>query len=950
MARIEEINALAELERVGWPVEPLGASEVRVKCPSHDDSSPSASLNTEKNVWTCHACHASGDIVSLLALAIGTERKIVLAELSTRYELGIVKTLSPRLVEEYHKAVWASGPLLKALHDRGVTDEMIRVARIGYYDGRLTIPVYDETGRVINIRRYLPGAPTQKMKNTKGFGGPMLYQVDHLDKFSSVWVCGGELKALVVGQLLKEHDVGAVSSASGEGSWESVWDAKFIGKRVWICMDIDGAGRRAARIIAKHLIKTAERVHIIHLPLDPKRYPKGDISDFVGKEGAGTDELMRLMLSATEFKPGEESAATEIILGPPKRVTLASASHPIHVRARIEFEAVISALDTTPYLVPKEVKVNCTRDQNNCHMCPISSITPDPVTGIAEATIPSTSPAILDIVNCGKTSQSVAISEGLRMPECKAVEFNVKTYYSVSDARLVPKLEISGEGANNVVQPALIVGERLEPNYPYLFCGTTHPHPRTQQAALVLDSAVESQDSLNTFQPSEQEIDELKSFQPDSWTLPSLTAKLDAIYDDLEANVTGVFSRRELHLAYDLAYHSVLFVPLDGDVINGWTNVVVVGDSSQGKTETSTRLMKHYGLGERVECKNATVPGLLGGVAQLGNRWFVSWGVIPMHDRRLVILEELNGASIEVIGKLTDMRSSGVAEIPKIERRRAHARTRIIAIGNPRNQRSMASYGFGIEALHELVGGLQDLRRFDIGLVVTASQVNASVINRLRHERPKVRHTYTSSLCRRLILWAWTVKPADITVTVDARRAIAASAEKLCAQFDESLPLVDAGSIQHKITRLSTALAARTFSFEDGRLVVHGCHVEYIIGLLQRIYSAKEFGYADYSAARRRMNTMSDAALVRKYLLSTRHPGDFVHQLLQADTITLQDLQDWTEADRDAAQSHMSYLVRKHALRRKDRSVYVKTPSFIELLRRMEEEGLPEELHQEDEM
>ena len=73
------------------------------------------------------------------------------------------------------------------------------------------------------------------------------------------------------------------------------------------------------------------------------------------------------------------------------------------------------------------------------------------------------------------------------------------------------------------------------------------------------------------------------------------------------------------------------------------------------------RLMDHYKLGARHECKNATSAGLLGGLQQLGSRWFVSWGIIPMHDKRLVVLEEIKGTPIEVLAKLTDMRSSGIA-------------------------------------------------------------------------------------------------------------------------------------------------------------------------------------------------------------------------------------------------------------------------------------------------
>jgi len=49
--------------------------EIVFRCPSHDDQHPSASWNTAKGVWTCHACGARGgakDLATRLGIAVDT--------------------------------------------------------------------------------------------------------------------------------------------------------------------------------------------------------------------------------------------------------------------------------------------------------------------------------------------------------------------------------------------------------------------------------------------------------------------------------------------------------------------------------------------------------------------------------------------------------------------------------------------------------------------------------------------------------------------------------------------------------------------------------------------------------------------------------------------------------------------------------------------------------------
>jgi hypothetical protein len=945
---IERINALAELERWEWKYEPLGNNEVKIRCPVHEDNSPSVNLDVEQNLWKCHVCPARGDVISLIA-AIATrttqkqiDRSTVINELSARYDLESIKVLSQDLVEKHHARIWEAGPLLQALFDRGLTEQDIREARLGYWEGRISIPVYDEHFNVVNIRRYLPGAPgPEKMRNMKGYGRPArLYQVADL-KYEKVWLCGGELKARLAKRMLNPHGVGALAMTEGEGNWEHKWSAKFKDKIVYICYDVDAVGFHNSRKVAGYLARYAKAVFLVRLPLDTTKYPKGDINDYVGQEHATDQDLLRLMAEALEFVPDDPTKPEDT--SSVRRVKLVDATRPENVGHRLEMDGTINALEETPYLIPRTIGCACDRNQVECVRCPVLPLDPHPDTGKVVLKIRGTAMGMLNMVGSPEKLQRESIRESLSIPPCKSVGFTIQDHFNVWDVRLTPQLTMSGSNADNVNMPALVVAEEVDLNVPYVLQGRIYPHPKNQQAVLVIDDVKQAEDSLNSFAPTNDELASLEVFKPSEWTTKAIKEKLDEYYADIEYNVTRIYHRRNLHVLMDLAYHSALYFYFDGRLQNGWVNALVAGDTSQGKSEATARLMGHYGVGERVECKNATVPGLLGGFENLGNKMFVKWGAVPTHDRRLVVLEEVNGTEIEIIGKLTDMRSSGIAELQKIGGvRRAHARTRQIWTANSRSNRKVKLFNFGVELIAELIGSTQDVRRFDVAMVLSEEEINPKEINKSQEERPHVEHKFTSDLCRRRVLWAWTRAPTQVVFDKDAEAACLAGASAMCSKYSEDVPLVDKGTMRFKIARLAVSCAAATFSTADDdvqTIRVRACHVEFVTKWLEHLYAGPVLGYADFSKAMSFARQMKDGNIVESHIRAQKFPRDFVDNLLHAKEITLGDIMDWCEVDKDAAQKVLSLLVRKNAIYR-DGRFYSKTPTFITLLKSLTD--LPE--------
>lgn len=930
---LQAVNVQRELDQMGWAYEFAGDDEVKTCCPAHGDKSPSCALSLEKKVWKCHAagCGKTGDFISFMAYATKGTRAAIVEYIRQEYDVANVKTIDPEVITKYHNAIWNAGPLLQQLYKRGIDDDSIRRFRLGVDDRkRITIPVYNKQGSIVNCRRYLPGAPSaDKMKNTRGMGKIRLYPYDQL-RFDTIVITGGECKAIALAQRLNDEGIGAVCATGGEENWEASFSPEFKDKRVFVCYDIDKGGIDGSEQVCARVKAFATSVHNVKLPLDPDKYPAGDVNDYFGLEKATAEDFIALMNESPVWEP--KAIDTAEAESEAKALPLAKITQARHAKKLVETTGVITAMDTTPYIIPAQVAVECDRNQSFCANCPVFA--KEPGEDWVTLTIKKTSSSILELVNAGKKTKKEAIREGLGIPPCKSCSFHVRSHYNVEDVRLSPQLEISNRSSDSILLPAFTVSHGLEMNTAYKMTGRVYPHPRTQQATFLVGAAEPADDALDTYEPSSEELLTLQAFQPDGWTVDAIESKLAELYEDLSANVTRIFERNDLHLFIDLAYHSPLLIPFDGRIEKGWTELLVVGDSAQGKSEATRRLMEHYGLGEKIEVKNASVAGLLGGLSQMGTRWMVQWGVIPRHDRRLVVLEELKGATTETIGRLTDMRSSGVAEIDKIEKRRTHARTRLLALSNPRSDQALASYSYGIEAVRELIGSPEDLRRFDAVLVVSAGTIRADRVNQLSINRPQVTHKYTSELCKRAILWGWTRHEKDITFDQDAEQAVLEASNALSSKYVDAVPIVDRGSMRFKLARLASALAVRTASFGDEptQLRVRSCHVEFIARLLDRIYSQTDVGYAAFSEAYKSTRKLNHPKEIRKKILITPYPEDFIEQLLHTDAIELRDICDWTGWERIDATELLSFLVRKHALVRDGRS-YRKNPDFIELIR-----------------
>jgi len=409
----------------------------------------------------------------------------------------------------------------------------------------------------------------------------------------------------------------------------------------------------------------------------------------------------------------------------------------------------------------------------------------------------------------------------------------------------------------------------------------------------------------------------------------SIRRQLNYIYNDLAANVTRIYERQSLHFALDLVYHSVLQIPFAGEIRKGYLESLVIGDTRCGKTETCKKFLQHYQLGAFASGEQTTFAGLIGGLEQLHSRWTVNWGKIPLNHKRLLIIDEMAGMDPEVIAALSQIRSSGIAEIVKIRTARTNARTRLAWFSNPRKNLSINAFNTGPDIIKNLVTQPEDVARFDFALIIAFDDVDSDLIN--APYREEVPHVFTSDLCRDLVLWAWSRKPADINIEKKAYEACFSLAKQMYNKYSHACPLVNPSEQKIKLARMATSLACRLFSTEDGvKVKVTPDHVEYIYEWLNEIYDSKYFMYQEWSLDHNPEQSLVSIEEVERVLDAMGRNA--VRKLLNLKQVTLKDFEDLLNCDRTTARTHVSELLKNNALI-KYYTAYAKTPAFIKLIK-----------------
>ncbi len=906
----------------------------RIRCPYHSDDKPSGTVYIKEGKYVCRAasCGRRKHVKELLADLATIARKKTVTVQQLEAELQKLYGIAPPddapmaadAILDAAKTLREIDPKTAIVADfwaKGITPETASKYFIGFKGGRITIPIKNLDGSCfVNVRHYLPNAPgPEKMRNSKGRSKPRLYPSDQL-RFDTVVIVGGECKALVSLQQLNAHKIGAIAVTGSEGTWLKEFTSEFSGKTVYVCMDIDEGGRRAANSVARMLYSVAERVYITHLPLDPNKHPKGDPNDFVADGGDMYDAISH---HSEEYSPKRDEVLTELDSGEYVARSISSAIAAANVGKRSLVEGNIIGIGEEQYALPSSVRVSCTFDHDACISCAVFGKRKDP-----RFQVPSEHPS--NIAMCGATDKVVNshLRSLIGIPsKCNVSTLVIENRRSAEIAILSQPVVLAATATNDnrSMQKVLALGGNLSLNVNYRLSSRAQPHPQTQETVLIASELTPTADVLDTKEDADTC---LELFRANGDTAEAVLAKLHDIATDLSCNVTRIYRRPTLHIFVDLAYHSPLLLKLEDAVVKGALELLVIGDTGQGKSECVKKLQQHYNLGHVVDCANTSLAGLIGGLQQIQGVWVTTWGAWPANDRKLVILEELKRVQPEVIAGLTETRSSGIAKLAKIRAGQAAARTRCIAVSNPRSDRFLRTYGSSVEAILELIGNPEDVRRFDLCLALSADDLDGDVVHEAN--RPASQHTYTATACHKLLKWVWTRAAEDVPIKRETKARIFELAQALAGRYSDTIPIIDRGTVRLKLARVAAAIAARLYSTEDGEtLDVTPAHVEVAFKLIDEVYSSRAMGYLEWSNAQKATSTLGDKQKkeVLDKLKACPYPNEVAEYLKTRTFINEKELELVASVDAPELRLLLSVLIRNNGIVFRGRNMLI-TPAL----------------------
>jgi len=899
---------------------------VRAFCPFHDDkNTPNLTVFKERTRFKCFSCGRGGNAYNFLkerGLLPNKPKKSDTPKKSGRPSNAPTEAD----VEKAHKALLKNEKAVDYLKThRKWNKTTIKNFKLGLKNNYITIPIYSRDNILLNIRLYdvAKKGNAKFMSWAKGMGTRMdLFPANALTG-DFILLCEGEPDTILAQQL----GFNAAAFTGGAGSLKPDNLSALLDKKIAVIFDVDDVGVKAANKVVRFLSRICPEVKNVKLPIEEPE--NGDLTDYI-KQGATADDLKKLIDNTDLYVPSVKERE-RIAKMEPVDMNLEDASMAVNASVKQRFIAIVAGKDTEPYLIPKRVKVFC-QSATTVKLCNVCGLID---TGSVEIDIGPYDPEILQVVGCSQFQARGVYRRMADIPS-KCTSWGAETLSSqnVEDLMLIPDINFESDiGRPYVSRRAILVDGIAETNRPYRFTGHTTPHPATHHVVHLAQQAEPTVSAIENFNLTKDVMDQLQIFKPEKGQ--GILDKIEEIHTDLSENVTFIYGRNDMLMAFDLAYHSALrFKFQNKDVRRGWVETLILGDTRCGKSDTAFAIQSHFRAGEMVGAENLSYAGLVGGINIVGNRKMIAWGKLPLNDGGLVILDEFSGMRTEEIERLSGIRASGVAEITKIQTEKTMSRVRLVIMSNPRKNLTVSEYSMGIHAVRDLIGKAEDIARFDFVVTLASDEIKPEQINQLK--RSEVTHKYNRDACSNRVRWIWSRQPEQVIFTNDAEKLVLWSATELAKKFHASIPLVEPSEQRIKLARISVAIAGMVFSTKTGdEIIVNDKHIEAAYNVLVASFVKKSMGYDIYSNHQFKQNTIDNELEVKQKVRALG--ANSVGEMLGKGYIQLNDAEDWVNGDRQDAKELLSFLRKNRALR-KPNTTYRKTPRFTQLLIEIQKE------------
>lgn len=726
-----------------------------------------------------------------------------------------------------------------------------------------------------------PNGTPGKVMNIKGHGAAYVYPAHVLIEEPSLWLVGGELKALLLNQL----GLPAVTFTGGEGSYSREWLPYFMGKNVNVIFDADPntvlkpydeltdaekefcvqigrceVGLSKAELatfrVCKALANHGAYVNAVIWPVEVKNVMPsgGDITDFLRMAGWNVAALEHLSQHeiVRDDDPEEVERERAVNLGEDipewdemKVIQFSGLVEPSNLGKWVRVRTIVSGRGEAPYVVPQAIDITCpvgeAQMQPKCGDCILPRLgfkTKVTFTTSSQVELVGQSQEkieqdILKKIGCGRGCHDCQL-----VFEPAAVEIVV-----VTPTVEIDDDDVDGTGGDYEYahRSCYIIGRqrvKIEENSSYEIGGKIMSDPKKGTFTF---AAVEWQATQNDIFHfiRDGEMDDTLYDALGGEDL-SASEKMKFLIEDVRDHVVKQIYGQDLMLEAITMSWFLPFVFRLGHHIQERVcpSVMILGDTNVGKSTATTKIMRHFGAGRTYSANSdPTHAGLIGGNLSTGYRMSFSWGILPGAHKAHLTLDEYNKLNLEIIGKLTNVLSSGVAERTTVNGpRKTKAWVRLLTLCNPRGERRLTSYHDPLQAALQVAGTVQDLGRFEY--VFIQQQLPHKVLARYmrRHVEAERGHKYTREVARYHLRWAWSLTMD--TIHFEDVSKVFGRALDVSDKFGAHTLMLPAQA-RFKVARIAAAYATMLFSHDaDMHLYVKNEHVEMAVKFYENIYGA----------------------------------------------------------------------------------------------------------------
>lgn len=833
---------------------------------------------------------------------------------------------------------------LKAL--TGIRGDFAEFHGIGYVkrgimddQGGWVLPIPDADGSIRSLRFIGKNLKSQWAKFGKRSDidrTPKLFGIHGITPEADVIVlCEFEFDRLLILQERKRREVTALSLTGL--NYKREWNKHFAGKHVVICMTATKeASAYAQNVIAPRLNHDVESgsiksLKLITLPLSGFDEDR-TFCDWMRQSGGWTQFENLIQQTPTWVAPNR----SEPIVEAKKLHSFAEIDDPANVDKRVEVPISITGETSVVYDSVGAFRVSHCNEINagRCEHCVGKTFEIGP--GRAE-----------HIASCNASEwEREHVQQRICCPFNKKPGVETLKKYTFREVIAMGYRPRIVDRASSEERADLPAAERtiyiripdgepkpLEPRG-YTAIGWVRTNPKTSHRTMLVESLTpieECHESYN-IENSRPALEKMKKL---GW---------EAIVKDLTKHRTRIFGQDEILLMVLLTYCSPLQIDFNGELIRGWINSVIVGDSGVGKSKVFEMVSAMIGVGDIFQCSTGKRTGLAYSIIQNRAKWVCQAGIYPRNSRKILCVEEAQKMANGEIDSIAVAMDAGTMVVEAVARGSYETKTRLLMLCNPPEGRTLSSYLHGCESIRDLFLPMF-IRRVDCAAFIRATD-KLSEFNR-RHTPNSVAEIEPDEL-RQLVLWAWTRKSDQVVFHNDTTDRILESAKELSRKFGQctDIPLICPSDVRKTVARIAAAWACLDVSSDDfGTVVVLPKHAESAVVFLTRLYSSRDCSLDNYSAVARRRTGLDDFPLILKELekrLARKTEGVSLAKILSAigrgQAFRAQELATLGDCSSDFASDVVSLLNRYSLASKHNDDRIVATPKFGRAMKKLEQD------------